>query len=233
MARKSDRLFQIVTMLQGRRTALTAARIAERLEVSMRTVYRDVQDLMLSGVPIVGEAGTGYMVDRRYHLPPIMFEDEEIECLVLGMAMVGSWTDPSTAEVARRTLDKLRVTMGPAQREALASVALFAPQSAAKTPWTIDFSKIRRCVRDHVKLDIAYEDERGALTERTVRPLALAFFGPVWVMTAWCELRDDFRNFRIDRITRLTDLGIPFRDEAGRTLRDFLKTVADVDRPRD
>ena len=97
MARKSDRLFRTVTMLQGRRTALTAARIAEELEVTIRTVYRDIQDLMLSGVPIVGEAGVGYMLDRRYHLPPIMFDDEEIECLVLGMAMVGSWTDAKTA----------------------------------------------------------------------------------------------------------------------------------------
>lgn len=225
MARKSDRLFQIVTMLQGRRTALTAAGIAEELEVSMRTVYRDIQDLMLSGVPIVGEAGTGYMLDRRYHLPPIMFDDDEIECLVLGMAMVGSWTDAKTAGVAGRTLAKLRASMGEAQRDALESVALFAPSSAAKTPWTIDFSEIRRCIRERYPVDIAYADDAGAQTERRVRPLALAFFGAVWVMSGWCELRQDFRNFRLDRIGRLTVVETPFPQENGKTLRDFLKSV--------
>lgn len=227
MSRKSDRLFRIVTMLQGRRTALTAARIAEELEVSTRTVYRDIQDLMLSGVPIVGEAGTGYMLDRRYHLPPIMFDDDEIECLVLGMAMVGSWTDAKTAGVAGRTLAKLRASMGEAQRDALESVALFAPSSAAKTPWTIDFSEIRRCIREHYPLDIAYADDAGAQTERRVRPLALAFFGAVWVMSGWCELRQDFRNFRLDRIGRLTVVDTPFPQEKGKTLRDFLKSVPD------
>lgn len=214
-------------MLQGRRTALTAARIAEELEVNVRTVYRDIQDLMLSGVPIVGEAGVGYMLDRRYHLPPIMFDDEEIECLVLGMAMVGSWTDAKTAGVAGRTLAKLRATMGGAQREALGSVALFAPSSAAKTPWTIDFSEIRRCIRERYPVSIAYADDAGAQTERTVRPLALAFFGPVWVMTGWCELRQDFRNFRLDRIGRLTVRDTPFPQEKGKTLRDFLNSVPD------
>ena len=212
-------------MLQGRRTALTAARIAEQLEVSIRTVYRDIQDLMLSGVPIVGEAGTGYMLDRRYHLPPIMFDDEEIECLVLGMAMVGSWTDGKTAGVARRTFAKLRGTMGAAQRETLGSVALFAPSSAARPPWTIDFSEIRRCIRERFPIVIAYGDETGAQTERTVRPLALAFFGPVWVMTGWCELREDFRNFRLDRIGQMTVLDAPFRDEKGKTLRDYEATL--------
>ncbi len=230
MARKSDRLFRIVTMLQGRRTALTAARIAEELEVSARTVYRDIQDLMLSGVPIAGEAGTGYMMDRRYHLPPIMFDDEEIECLALGMAMVGSWTDAKTAGVARRTLAKLRATMGTARREALASVALFALPSAARPPWTIDFSEIRRCIRERFPVAIDYADEAGARTERTVRPLALAFFGPVWVLTGWCELREDFRNFRLDRIESLTVLDARFADEPGKTLRDFLKTVPGNDK---
>lgn len=230
MARKSDRLFQIVNMLQGRRTALTAARIAERLEITPRTVYRDIQDLMMSGVPIVGEAGVGYMLDRRYHLPPIMFDDEEIECLVLGMAMVACWTDRDTAGVARRALAKLRGTMGAAQREALASVALFAPQSAAKPPWNIDFSDIRRSIRDAVKVHLAYADETGARTERVVRPLALAFFGPVWVMSGWCELREDFRNFRLDRIDNLSVLETRFANEPGKTLRDYLQTVPDDDK---
>lgn len=217
-------------MLQGRRMALTAARIAEHLEVSTRTVYRDIQDLMLSGVPIVGEAGTGYMLDRRYHLPPIMFDDEEIECLVLGMAMVGSWTDTNTAGVARRTLAKLRGTMGETQRETLESVALFSLPSANKPPWTIDFSEIRRCIRERFAVRITYGDEAGAQTERVVRPLALAFFGPVWVMTGWCELREDFRNFRLDRIGALTAVDAQFRDEPGKTLRDYLKTMRDVDK---
>ena len=217
-------------MLQGRRTALTAARIAEQLEVSARTVYRDIQDLMLSGVPIAGEAGTGYMLDRRYHLPPIMFDDEEIECLVLGMAMVGSWTDANTSGIARRALTKLRATMGEAQRDALESVALFALPSASKPPWTIDFSEIRRCIRERFAVRIAYGDEVGARTERVVRPLALAFFGPVWVMTGWCELREDFRNFRLDRIGALSVADAPFRDEPGKTLRDYLKTVCEIDR---
>ncbi|OFX12597.1 MAG: transcriptional regulator [Alphaproteobacteria bacterium RIFOXYD12_FULL_60_8] len=224
MSRKSERLFQIVTFLQGRRLAVTAERMAEELGVSPRTIYRDIQDLMLSGVPVSGEAGVGYVMDRRYHLPPVMFDDEEIECLVLGMAMVSVWTDEPTAATARRAMEKLRGVMGEEQRQILHSVALFAPPSAQKIPWTVDFSHLRRCIREKTKLHLEYVDEQGSPTERTVWPLAMTFFGPVWLLLGWCELRNDFRSFRLDRIRSATP-GDAFKDETGRTLRDFMQRI--------
>lgn len=228
--RRSDRLFQIVNFLQGRRLAVTGREIADEFGVSVRTVYRDIQDLMLSGVPIIGEAGVGYLLDKRYHLPPLQFSAEEVEILLLGAAMVSSWTDPETAKVARRAFDRIRGALSDTGRESLADAALFAPESRAMQPLKVSFTTVRRAVRARQKLRLTYrrelEDGGIAETARVVRPLALAFFGPVWVLCAWCELRNDFRNFRLDRIADLAPTGDTFTPAPGQTLRDHLGALA-------
>ena len=132
--RPSDRLFQIVNFLQGRKLAVTAREIAEELGVCERTIYRDMSHLMLSGVPVRGEAGVGYMLDRNYHLPPLVFDVEEIETLVLGAAMVGSWSDEQMAGTARRVLDKIKTALPDRQRALINETALFAPDSSRKIP---------------------------------------------------------------------------------------------------
>ncbi|HEY9079145.1 YafY family protein [Magnetovibrio sp.] len=233
MSRRSDRLFRIVNFLQGRRRAVTAARIAVEFGVTPRTIYRDIQDLMLSGVPISGEAGVGYVLDRSFTLPPVQFDAEELECLVLGLSMACSWTDETTAATARQTMGKIKALLGTRQREALQGVALFAPHSAQKIPWRVDFSAIRRAIRVRQTVQIEYVDESGAHSVRTVRPLALAFFGSVWLMLGWCELRAGFRNFRLDRLRALTVLSEHFRDEPGKRLHDYLKSIPFQDNLRD
>ncbi len=223
--RRSDRLFQIVNYLQGRRLAVTARQIADELDVCARTVYRDMRDLVLSGVPIRAEAGVGYMIDRNYHLPPLVFDVEEIETLVLGAAMVGSWSDDQMAATARRALDKIKTALPERQRAMIGETALFVPDSSRKIPWSVDFSAIRRAVRGKNKLALKYTNERGESTERIIRPLAMAFFVPVWLLLGWCELRNDFRNFRLDRMESMEVLDERFRDERGKTLNDYLKQI--------
>lgn len=223
--RRSDRLFQIVNYLQGRKLAITADQIAEELEVCVRTVYRDMRDLMLSGVPIQSEAGVGYMLDKDYHLPPLMFDVEEIEALVLGAAMVGSWTDEQMAGVSRRVLDKVKAALPDRSQSIINETALFALPSAGKLPWTVDFGAIRRSIRSKNKINISYADENGDQTKRTIRPLAMASFAPVWLVMGWCELRNDFRSFRLDRIEEMDILEKCFKDEPGKTLDDYLNCV--------
>lgn len=233
MSRRSDRLFRIVNFLQGRRRAVTAARIAEEFGITPRTIYRDIQDLMVSGVPIYGEAGVGYVLDKGFTLPPVQFDIEELETLVLGLSMASSWTDEATAATARQALGKINAILGARQREALQGVALFAPQSTQKIPWTVDFSALRLAVRTHQKIHIRYKDEHDRSSERTVRPLAMAFFGSAWLLLGWCELRTDFRNFRLDRIEGMDILPKTFCDEPGKRLHDYLKTIPIKDSLRD
>ncbi len=218
--KKTDRHFKIINFLQGRRRAVTADRIAEECEVSVRTIYRDIQALMGSGVPIEGEAGVGYLLDEGYHLAPLSFDVEEIEALVLGMAMVCNWTDDKMAKSARGALDKIKKSLPEDATEKLYGTALFSFRSAVHVPWTIDFSAVRAAIRDKKMIDMAYEDGKGDISDRRIRPLALAFFGPVWLLFGWCELRKDFRNFRIDRITDLSVTDVAFKDEVGKRLID-------------
>jgi len=224
--RRSDRLFQIVNYLQGRKLAVTAEQIAEELDVCVRTVYRDIRDLMLSGVPVQAEAGVGYMLDKDYHLPPLMFDVEEIEALVLGAAMVGSWTDEHMASISRRVIDKIRAALPDRARSIINETALFALPTTGKLPWTVEFGAIRRCIRNKNKIHISYADEKGDQTKRVIRPLAMASFAPVWLVLGWCELRIDFRSFRLDRIESIEILDEHFRDEPGKTLDDYLKQMS-------
>lgn len=233
MSRRSDRLFRIVTFLQGRRRAVTAERIAEEFSVSTRTIYRDIQDLMMSGVPITGEAGVGYVLDRTFTLPPVQFDEDEIETLVLGLSMVSSWTDNETAIVSRRTMGKINAILGERQRASLQGTALFAPTSVQKTPWTVDFSALRKAIRQHRVIRFSYRDEHDNRTQRTARPLALAFFGSVWLMLGWCELRVAFRNFRLDRMENLVITQTVYKNEPGKRLGDYLKDIPFVDSLRD
>ncbi len=227
--RRADRLFQLIQFLRGQRGVTTAQAIAEALEVSVRTIYRDVADLIGSGVPIEGEPGVGYLLRSGYDLPPLMFEVEEIEAIVLGAKIVSSWGDPALAAAAERALDKVEAVLPDRLRDELMETALFAPPTRLREPFTVDLAALRRAVRARHKIHFRYSNEQGNASERTVRPLGLAFYGPVWLLFAWCELRIDFRAFRVDRMEDASVLDESFKDERGKGILDYLKRAgADV-----
>lgn len=220
--RRADRLFEIIQHLR-RKPTLRASDLAESLEVSERTIYRDIRDLMASGVPIEGEAGVGYVLKAGFDLPPLMFKETEIEALVLGARIVETWADAELAEAATDAIAKIEAVIPERLRGYMAATALLAPSAWRMEPIGFDVADIRRAVRGQIKVHFRYCDVLGQGSERTVRPLSLAYFGPVWILAAWCELRDDFRTFRLDRIADFAVTGERFRTEPGRTLHDFLK----------
>ena len=218
--RRADRLFQIVQHLRGGRL-LTARRLAERLEVSERTIYRDVADLIGSGVPIEGEAGVGYLMRAGYDLPPLMFTREEVVALVAGARMIRAWGGQAMARAAEEALVKIEAVLPDEARARAGAVQIHAFSMMDWDPDTRErLDLVERAIEERTRLLLDYVDEAGALTERRVRPLGLLFWGKVWTLVAWCELRDDFRMFRVDRMSRAEPDG-RFRAEPGRTLRDF------------
>jgi predicted DNA-binding transcriptional regulator YafY len=223
--RRADRLFQIIQLLRGRRRAVTAAELAARLEVSERTVYRDIRDLMASGTPIQGEAGVGYTLKKGYDLPPLMFDEDEVEALVLGARVVAAHGDDALAQAAASALSKVESVLPSALRERLAGSALFSPGRRTSPEVSDALLVVRGALSERRKLAFDYEDEAGRGSRRTVRPLGAFFWGRAWTLTAWCELRDDFRTFRLDRMQALAALADTFEEVPGQMLRDFLARI--------
>ncbi len=224
--RRADRLFEIIQILRRKKLA-RARELAEELEVSERTIYRDMRDLMASGVPIEGEAGVGYVLRGGFDLPPLMFDEQEIEALVLGARIVESWADHELAHAAGDLIAKVEAVIPERLRGHMAETALVAPPGHFAEPLSVDPSELRRALRHRHKVHFKYRDGEARRTERSVRPLALAFYGPIWLLTAWCELRRDFRSFRLDRITDLVILDERFRPEPGKTLQDLMRRDGD------
>ena len=220
--RRADRLFDIIQIL--RRGKLTRARdLAEILEVSERTIYRDVRDLMSSGVPIEGEAGVGYLLREGYDLPPLMFNEQEIEALVLGVRIVETWADPELAQAAANVIAKVESVIPERLRRHMAETALLAPENHYAEATEVDVGALREALRKRRKVHFRYLDLKEQTSERSVRPLSLSFYGPIWLLSAWCELREDFRSFRLDRMFGLEILDETFRPEKGKTLQDLLR----------
>ena len=221
--RRADRLFQIVQHLRGRRLT-TAAQLAGWLEVSGRTIYRDIRDLSLSGVPVEGEAGMGYRLSAGFDLPPIMFTMDEVEALVAGARMVEAWGGPALASHVRSALAKITLALPKSRREEVDRTRLFAPAFHVPQDAAACLETVRRAIAGRRKLRIEYVDAERHVSRRTLCPLGLYFWGAAWSLAAWCESRNDFRNFRLDRIRRL-DLDGVFEDTPGRTLDDYMKQV--------
>jgi len=221
--RRADRLFRLVQVLRARRFA-TAKSLAEALEVSERTVYRDVRDLSLSGVPIEGEAGVGYALRRDFDLPPLMFDYEEIEALTAGARMVQAWSSPKLARAAQAALDKIAAALPNEKRIAMERTRLYAPTFHIDPELGCVMDTMREAIVGSRRLAFAYKDESGRESQRTVRPLGLYFWGQRWTLAAWCESREDFRSFRLDR-TSAVSAGARFPDEPGKRLDDFLRMV--------
>ncbi|MEM7139249.1 MAG: YafY family protein [Myxococcota bacterium] len=223
--RRADRLFQIIQLLRGRRRAVTARWLAEQLEISERTVYRDVRDLIATGTPIEGEAGVGYSLRAGYDLPPLMFNEEEIEALVLGARVVASFGDEKLASAAESVVSKVEAVLPSRLRPKVSSANLYAPSTRASRATSEGLLAVRVALTERQKLRIGYVKVDGAETVRVIRPLGAFFWGRSWTVTAWCELRDDFRNFRLDRITTLEPTGESFPDEPERSLGEYLRSI--------
>ena len=220
--RRTDRLFRIIQFLRKRRGSTTAATLAEALEVSERTIYRDIADLVGSGTPIDGEAGVGYRLRADYDLPPLMFDREEIQALVLGARIVQQFGDSALARAGTSALAKVASVLPEKLRKMPPETRLFAPSTRFGAIMAGPLERVREALVAQRKLELAYRDERDRLSERVVRPLGAFFWGRSWTLSAWCELRQDFRTFRLDRVERCTLLDATFSDEPGRTLRDLL-----------
>jgi len=222
--RRADRLFQIVQLLRRGR-ATTAAQIAGELEVSERTIYRDVQDLVCSGVPIQGEAGVGYALPAHFDLPPLMFDAQEIAALVLGARMVESWSDRALAASAKSALRKVGHVLPERLAAKIEKNRLYAPEPQLREDEDGRMILVRQALDELVVLHMSYEDMLGDRTERDVRPLGLFFWGRTWTLAAWCELRKGFRSFRLDRMQSIELTKRTFESEPGQTLEDFFALV--------
>lgn len=224
--RRADRLFQIVQLLRHDR-AITARALAQSLAVSERTIYRDVQDLSLCGVPIEGAAGVGYRMMSGFHLPPLMFNEEELAALLLGTRMVRAWTDPGLAQAADQVLRKIEAVLPARLKPELAREELMVPAFLAADHVCASLAVIRAAIKTQRKLNFHYRREDGRCSNRVAHPLGLFYWGKVWTLVAWCELREDFRHFRVDRMDKVETMTACFETTPGRTLQDFLATVCD------
>ena len=222
--RRADRLFQIVQLIRGRRLS-TGEQLAARLEVSLRTVYRDIADLQRQGVPIEGEAGVGYRMRAGFDLPPLMFSHDEARALVASVRLAQPRLDPALATQAGDALSKILAVLSPAARAAAESLALFAPLGGPDAATRERLGRLREAIDARRKVHLHYLDLKDMLSQRTLRPLGCFYWDAVWTLAAWCELRQGFRNFRIDRIAELMVLDQRFRDEPGKTLADMARAV--------
>jgi predicted DNA-binding transcriptional regulator YafY len=220
--RRADRLVQLVQLVRGRRLA-TGEWLAGRLEVSVRTVYRDIADLQAQGVPIEGEAGVGYRMRAGFDLPPLMFTTDEAKALVACVRLAQPRLDAALAEAAEGALSKVLAVLPTGARAAAESLAVYAPYYEVAPQVRAHLESLRTATEARRKVRLKYLDLKDVASERTVRPLGSFYWGAVWTLAAWCEAREDFRSFRVDRIERLEPLDERFRDEAGKTLADLLR----------
>ena len=225
--RRADRLFLIIHALRGRRTALPARSLADTLGVSLRTVYRDVADLQLSGVPIEGEAGVGYVLRKGADIPPLMFTADELESLVVGSRFVRAFAGDRLAAGAQAALMKIEAVLPPELRERSSRTRIYAPvwRDEAQAAFAARIDRLHAAIEARRVLRLAYRDEGGRCSEREVEPLCLAFWGGKWTLGTWCRLRGDFRNFRPDRIDGVAETGECFADRVAHNLEAYLAAM--------
>ncbi len=223
--RRADRLFLLIQALRGRRCPRTAAQLAQALAVSTRTIYRDVADLQRSGIPIEGEAGVGYVLRRGAEIPPLMFDREEIEALVVGTRFVGGFAGDRLAAAARRALIKIESVLPEDLRRRSERSRVYVPPTRQRAAERQLLDRMHLAIDRREVLRFAYVREDNASSQREVLPLCLAFWGHAWTLGAYCRLRQDFRNFRLDRLEKFAITGEVFADESGRDLHAYLRAM--------
>jgi predicted DNA-binding transcriptional regulator YafY len=212
--RRGDRLFEVIQHLRTATRPVTAARLAEELEVTVRTVYRDIAALQARRVPIEGAPGIGYVLRKGFDLPPLMFTLEEVEAIVVGARLTRRTGDHGLQQAAESVLSKITVILPQALREHVAAAPFFVSPSGAAAAPVLDLSAVRDAIRERRKIRLTYRDEEGRRTHRTVRPVAIAYYVEATLVAAWCELRQGFRHFRADRVLAATILDERFEADA-------------------
>lgn len=215
---RSTRLFEIIQLLRSSRRSLTAQEIADSLEVTKRTVYRDIVALQSMRVPIDGEAGVGYLLRPGFDLPPLMFTAEEVEAIAVGLSLLGRTGDPGLENAARSVVRKISDVLPDENPYGLLSQSVFTSSWHNIPSSEIDPSMLRQAIRDERKIEFQYRDQHKAISDRTVRPLALVYYVDALVLAAWCELRSAYRHFRVDRINQCSMTESDFK-ESGAALR--------------
>jgi predicted DNA-binding transcriptional regulator YafY len=218
---RSQRLLDLIQALRRRRQPVSGATLASEIGVSLRTLYRDIEALKAQGAHIDGEAGVGYVLRPGFILPPLMFTEEEIEALVLGSRWVAKRGDTALGRAARNALAKIAAVLPEDLRQSLDASSLLVGPCGPVAIGDAEIAAIRAAIRSEQKLSIAYTDDRGAATTRTIWPFALGFFDRTRVVAAWCELREDFRHFRTDRIARLDPTGARYPRRRAALLKDW------------
>lgn len=219
---RTIRLFAILDKLRVHRRPVSAEVLADALGVSMRTIYRDMATLQAMGAPIRGEGGIGYQIEKGYFLPPLHFDDDELDALILGMKLVSARGDGPLKEAASRAIAKINAVLPDQDKPSCRGDFLLAHP----VDDSIDFlSPLRSAVRKRIKLNITYLDLKDQHSNRVIRPLGLTAFDRVWLLTGWCELREDFRDFRVDRLKVVEKTGEVFARERGKEFADYLATL--------
>lgn len=220
------RLFSILDRLRVNRRPVSAKTLADALGVSLRTIYRDMATLQSMGAPVRGEGGIGYQMEKGYFLPPLHFDPDELDAIILGMKLIAVRGDEQLADAAMSASSKITAALLEGDRDRFTESPLHAYLCPGEAPAAIPFlGLIRRALRERLRLGIAYRDLKGQRSVRTIRPLGLTIFDKVWLLTAWCESKTDFRNFRVDRLESVKKTGASFPREAGREFHDFLQTL--------
>ena len=201
--RRVERLFQILQVLRSKRGPVTGRALAEELEISLRTLYRDMAELIAQRVPIRGEAGTGYVLGAGYDMPPLMLTPDELEAAVLGAAWVARRGDPALARGARDLIAKITQSIPPLLRPILLDAGLRPMSLRPVVTESFDVADLRGAIRDRRKVAIAYQDAVQRDSTRTLWPIFIAYMEEVRILAAWCETKADFRHFRTDRIRSL------------------------------
>jgi predicted DNA-binding transcriptional regulator YafY len=219
--RRSDRLFDIIQRLRAASKPTTAATLADELEVTPRTVYRDIATLQARRVPIEGAAGVGYVLRKGFDLPPLNFTIDEIEAISVGARMVNRLKDPALQQAAESVLAKVTTVVPERLRSHIADAPIWVSPGMTPEAEGADLAEVRAAIRDSAKLYLSYADEQGRRTNRTIWPIAMAYYVDVTLIGAWCELRADYRNFRVERIVSSRVLDEHFDQDNGRLFREW------------
>jgi predicted DNA-binding transcriptional regulator YafY len=220
--RRADRLFDIIQALRGAARPLTAAALAERLEVTVRTIYRDIAALQASRIPIDGAPGIGYILRRGFNLPPLMFTADEIDAIAVGARHVRRLRDPKLQQAAESVLAKVTAVVPEGLQSYLRLPPFYVSDGRAPAVTGLDLAEVRDAIHSARKIAIEYVDEREHRTARTIWPIAMAYYVDVTVIAAWCELRQDFRHFRVDRILTSQVLDERFSADSARLTAEWL-----------
>jgi predicted DNA-binding transcriptional regulator YafY len=222
---RTARLFQLMQAIRQSAPPVRADALAQEMGVSLRTIYRDIDSLRGLGAVIDGEAGFGYTLIEDATLPPLGFDHEEIEALVLGLREVGQTGDPSLAEAARRALSKLSGRLPPSQAHRLKHAVLSARSFRERPPPGVDPRALRNAAWEELTISFAYADKDGSATQRSVDPLGITAFDQVQCLLAFCHLRKDYRAFRLDRMRDLDVSADSFRPKRVPMLREFIDRI--------